>query len=169
MHEGRTIRFYSDGGRMREDVVSFLLEGLRRGEAVIVVATGEHRAVFNRLLAAQGVDVAAVEQARQLIQLDAARTLAEFMAGPLETGIPSGQKFRDLVTATLRDVAFPRVRVYGEMGSLLFARGNQLGSARLQSLWNEVAATRGFDLYTVYEMGSSSPSLTFERVTRRRP
>jgi hypothetical protein len=165
----RTMRFYADANRLFADVGRFLLEGLKNDEAVIVIATAAHRLAFQGLLRAGSIDLAAATASRQLLLLDAEESLARFMIGTLEDGMPDSETFRALVRAHLAEVqAYSRVRAYGEMVSLLFERGNQLGSARLQTLWNELAASRRFDLYTAYRLGTDGPhrGVVFENVTR---
>jgi MEDS: MEthanogen/methylotroph, DcmR Sensory domain len=152
------MRFYADANRLFADVSRFLLDGLKNDEAVIVIATAAHRLTFEGLLRAGGIDLAAATASRQLMLLDAEESLVRFMTGTLEDGIPSAEAFRELVLSLLAQVAaHRRVRAYGEMASLLFERGNTLGSARLQTLWNELANDRRFDIYIAFRLGENGP------------
>jgi hypothetical protein len=161
----RTMRFYSDPNRLYADVGRFFFDGLCRGEAVVGIATALHRRSFEEYLEAEGIDVPGAKATRQILLLDADECLARFMVGGLDQGMPSADPFRELVEDLLAGTqGFPRVRAFGEMTGLLFERGNEAASARLQALWNEVAVSRQIEIYTAYRAGEgASRSLVFEQ------
>ena len=87
------VQFYDSEERLLDAVTGFLAPGLHRGEPAIVVATSAHRAALARRLAAAGVDCAAARRAGDLLELDAAELLAQFMA----EGAPDGRLFNEVV------------------------------------------------------------------------
>src|SRR5262245_48411291 len=126
MTGGHTVRFYKDEKRLYEDAGAFLRAGIVAGEGAIVIATPEHLAGFEAILAAD-LDVLALKLRGQLVCMDAETTLGLFMDGNIDTGMPEAvgfKKFVDEVVGALL-LHYPKVRAYGEMIHLLSRRGNQ--------------------------------------------
>ena len=144
------VTFYEHAGYLAASVRPFLLEGLRRGETVLVVATPEHREAFARALADRGHDVACSRRAGRYVELDAATTLAELVA---DDQLPAA-RFEERITRPLTALAHtpPGLRVYGEMVALLWQRG-QLGLAlELEDRWNALLEGAAFPLFCGYPL-----------------
>lgn len=75
------VQFYEADDFLLNSLCEFTAAGLCTDEAVIVVATKEHREKLDELLENSGVDVAPVRAAGQYVSLDAAETLSKFMVG----------------------------------------------------------------------------------------
>lgn len=149
------VQFYEDDAFLVDTVGQFLAAGLEAGDRLVVIATPEHRAGFARYLEAFGGEDAA--RRGQLLLLDAAETLAQFMVD----GAPDPQRFRDtlaraLTTVRGREGADPAsaVRAYGEMVDVLWRGGNPTAAIRLEELWNEAGKEHSFTLLCAYVMGS---------------
>jgi hypothetical protein len=69
------VQFYECEDELAGSVAAFLVEGLQRGESVVVVATPAHRRAFEERLVAAGIDPRAAEAAGSLVLLDARQTL----------------------------------------------------------------------------------------------
>lgn len=121
---------------------------MREGDAAIIVATPEHRALFDDALAAGGLDLVAAEGEGRYMSLDAAELLERFMT---PSG-PDGASFRDLIAGVLdyATVGGRRVRVYGEMVALLWADGDVASTIALEDHWNDLAEERDFVLLCAY-------------------
>src|SRR5437762_6185538 len=65
------VQMYRDPDLLVEVVARYCRQGLATGEAVIVIATREHRASFARRLTALGTDVPACTRRSQFVDLDA--------------------------------------------------------------------------------------------------
>src|SRR5689334_5741510 len=87
------VQVYQDPSFLAEAVGEYLSAGLRAGEAAIVIARPEHRALFEEALSAAGVDVAAALEAEQLRVLDAQQVLDTFM----REGLPEWTAFHSVV------------------------------------------------------------------------
>jgi hypothetical protein len=162
------VAFYETDGFLAEVVAGRLAPGILRGEHVLIIATGEHRAAFEVELTARGVDVARVRGSGQLELLDAGSTLPTL----LSDGRVDVDRFRAVV-ADLVDRATAsghQLCVYGEMVALLWAAGDVTGALALEDLWNELLETRCFTLLCGYPLrgfDAEDSDLAFEGVCRR--
>jgi len=137
------VQFYATDDFLIEQVRGFIGEGLRTGDACIVIATAAHRARLTRRLLAEGLDMYAARKQGAYLSRDAAATLAHFMVD----GSPDAKHFTQLIGGAIARAAHgsqrqphpPRpVRVFGEMVALLWAEGNQEAAIRLEELWNDL-------------------------------
>jgi KaiC/GvpD/RAD55 family RecA-like ATPase len=146
------VQFYDDERVLARNVSEYLLEGLRRGETVVVVATPGHRDAFTRELEKQMPDLARAIEDGHLLFLDAGETLAGFMV----EGQPDAARFANTVGAVVRKLhdraAETGLRAYGEMVDLLWNAGHSAAAMRLEALWNELLATKRFSLLCAYQV-----------------
>jgi diguanylate cyclase (GGDEF)-like protein len=149
---GHLVEFYETERFLVETVCGFVAPALRDGDAAIVVATAAHRAAFDTALAHAGVDVAAARDEGRFVVLDAAETLTHFMAADG----PDFGRFRATVGPVMDSAAAGgrALRVYGEMVALLWGEGDVSSAIALEDLWNELGATRAFELLCAYPMRS---------------
>lgn len=142
------LTFYDDDADLVAVVSDYVLEGLRCGEAAIVVATAEHGAAIERALVESGVDVGAQIRDGRYVVLDAHQLVATLTVDER----PDRQIFLDHVGDLLARARAhgSRPHVFGEMVALLWAEGNVLGALALESLWNEVAQREDFSLLCAY-------------------
>ena len=144
------VQVYQDEGFLAEAVVEYVRTGMQGGQAAILIVTGEHRAAFEKALAAAGADPAGAIRRGQLVFLDAAETLAAFM----RDGMPDWTEFHAAVggmIAALR-LEYPAVRAYGEMVDILWQQGSRDAAARLEAHWNELMRLQTFSLFCAYAM-----------------
>ncbi|MFC3688548.1 MEDS domain-containing protein [Aquipuribacter hungaricus] len=133
-------------------VAAFLAAPLLRGEAVVVVATPEHRRQTAAALVAAGADLAAARADGRYLELDAAATLASFCT---DDG-PSEELFCTHVVGLVASLAvrFGAVHAYGEMVGLLAAAGHLVAALALEDLWSEAMAELPLRLLCGYPEGS---------------
>jgi hypothetical protein len=145
-----TVQLYSDLGFLTHAVGHYAGTGLARGDAVVVVATPDHRQAIVQRLAADGFEVDRLIESEQLTVLDAAETLSRCMVN----GAPHAGRFMPLLGDTITRAAgrYPRVRAYGEMVNLLWEKGELPAALRLEELWNDLGATHTFSLHCAYAM-----------------
>ena len=150
------VRFYEGDDELVSAVTSFLGEGLAYGDAAVVVATPAHRVAFAVALSGAGFDPVRARAAGELIVLDAAATLSQFMVG----GRPDPGRFVAAVGSVIDQASLGGhpVRIYGEMVAELWAAGNLSGAVSLERLWNELATDRDFTLYCAYPMAAVAAS-----------
>lgn len=75
------VQFYDTDAFLINSLRDFVRCGLDAGDACVVVATGAHREALEEALRAGGLDVDGPKGRGQLVSLDAAETLSEFMVG----------------------------------------------------------------------------------------
>lgn len=138
------VQFYEGDASFADLVMAYLEAGLRAGDACVVVATGPHRELLEaRLRARETTDDGSVEV------LDARETLGKFMVD----GWPDEKRFGATVGAILRRASNGgrhKVRVFGEMVSVLLAEGNTNATVRLEQLWNQLILELSFSLLCSY-------------------
>src|SRR5687767_15280699 len=79
-HKGHMVQLYgADPTLLVQNVGRYLADGLKAGDAVIVVATKDHSVAFSRELQRLDARPDAAEREGQLVFLDARRTLGAFM------------------------------------------------------------------------------------------
>jgi PAS domain S-box-containing protein len=144
------VQFYESDAFLADSVAGFIGQGLQAGAGAVLIATKVHRASVLKRLQARGLDVAAARRGGRLAVLDAADTLAKFMAD----GLPDPKRFDRVVGDVLTRVARGGrpVRAFGEMVALLWAEGNRAAAIRLEELWNDLGKAHTFALYCAYPL-----------------
>jgi signal transduction histidine kinase/ActR/RegA family two-component response regulator len=156
------VQFYETDGFLLNSVSGFAGAGLRAGEAVIVIATKEHRDGLDELLKQDGLDVFTARASGQYVSLDASETLSKFMVD----GQPAPALCAEVIGRIIERVAAgrPRVRIFGEMVALLWAGGNCDGAIRLEEIWNELGKIHPFSLFCAYTMNGFNGEEFVERL-----
>lgn len=145
---GHGVVFYGGDGDLAAGVGGCLGEGLRAGDAALVLATAPHRRAFASGLAATGVDLGAAQSAGRLIMLDAATTLHRFMRGDRLAPARFDGMTGDLL-GRLAAAGRP-VRIYAEMVGVLWDAGQVTLALELEEMWNTLATRRPFSLLCGY-------------------
>ena len=144
-------QFYENDDVLLDTLFGFVDGGLTRGESTIVIATPDHlEALELRLAASSGELVAALIEDRY-IALDASDALNSFMVNHW----PDDQLFTGFVSDLLQRarVKGTRVRAFGEMVALLWARGETGATVRLEHLWQRFCRSQSFSLFCAYPKG----------------
>jgi hypothetical protein len=84
-------------------------------------------------------------------------------------GWPDEARFREVAGGTLDrfESAGLRVRIFGEMVSLLVEAGNRRAAVRLEDLWNDLADERSFSLFCAYPVGADLDAAGLGAVCRQ--
>jgi DcmR-like sensory protein len=148
------VELYDDDASLVDSLARFTSVGLADGEAVIVAADRAHRTALHDALTGLGVDVPTVRAQGLFQSLDALDTLALFM----DDGQPDPEAFENFLREmiTRASAGGRRVRIFGEMVSLLWAEGNVGAALRLEDLWNRLAESHAFRLFCAYPTTSFS-------------
>ena len=142
-------QLHRDRQGLAASVGLFVETGLRRGNAVVVIATREHTELFQDSMRDSDLDPVLFQKAGQLVMLDAHACLSTFM----RAGMPSWDDFRQALGGVLERVrAFGRgtTRAYGEMVNVLWQEGKPEAAIRLEEYWNELARLYPFSLFCSY-------------------
>jgi len=150
-------QLYTDREFLARGVSRFLGEGLRRGEAAVVIATPLHWRAVARQLDVDGLSVNEFARRGQLIVRDAEETLSTFMVD----GDPDRGRFRGVVGGLVdgaQAAGYARVRGFGEMVDILRHRSLE-ATIRLEELWNELLVERGIALLCGYSLDTFDPKI----------
>jgi len=151
--------FYETDDCLSERVASFITEGFTAGEQVIVLATAAHWTAISARLNAGGLEFRRAVTEGRLLLLDA----NEVLDGLTVEGRVSVEGFR----AALGRFIAPgvRQRIYGELVSLLAARGDVDTAIAIESLGHELAHTLRMPVLCGYHAAGVHP-LTPEAIGR---
>jgi hypothetical protein len=158
------VHFYNDPDDLCHIVGGFVGEGVERGDLALLIVTPDHGARIDSCLRGRGIDTDAPKRQGRLVTLDARETLHRFMGD----GMPNPGAFRRLLSSSLAHLRRGRedctVRTYGEMVDLLWKDGLEGAAIRLETLWNQLAATHEFKLLCGYSMGNFYKGLAVEEI-----
>ena len=153
------VTFYEDARFLAASVRGFLLEGLRAGETIIVVASPEHRAAFAAALTAAGHDVERSRRSGRYLEVDAASILARLVVDGELRADRFEEEIVGFVTATA--AAAKGLRIYGEMVALLWQDGAHALALELEDRWNALLERVPFPLWCGYPLrGFDTPETT---------
>ena len=142
------VQIYEDDEVFLDTLEGFVGNGLRAGDSAIVIATQAHRAALDRRLTLQGLDLVSARSNQLYIDLDAEQSLAKFIVD----GWPDDELFVAFVGDVLKRARSGgrRVRAFGEMVALMWARGDHSATVRLEHIWHRLCATESFSLFCAY-------------------
>lgn len=157
-------QFYETDEVLIQALAAFVHAGLARGESVIVIATPGHLEALQAQLTRSGIDLKKAILEDRYIVADAETALASFMFGSW----PDDRRFGELIgqLVSRATVQNRRVRAFGEMVALLWARGDVAATVRLEHLWNDVCEQVPMPLFCAYpKVGSTmEPSRSIAQI-----
>jgi hypothetical protein len=142
------VQFYDSDGELLDSVVPYLAEGLDAGEAVLVLATEQHHALFEAGLMTRDVDVEQAIADGRYVALDAVQAL--------ECIRPHGNlrmdAFDEVIGRLVRQHAAEHrgLRAFGELVGLLWEEGEAAAADELEGMWNELFYEHQFTLLCAY-------------------
>lgn len=144
------VQLFDSSRSLADSVSTFLINGLERGENVLLVVMPEHRELLTRRLDEAGWMVRRLIAANRLVILDAGQTLDKFM----RHDTPNPVAFDEVVGSLVHRLsAGKRLWIYGEMVDVLVARGNHRGAQQLEAIWNGLGTRECFSLFCGYASG----------------
>jgi hypothetical protein len=142
------VQIYEDDSVFLDALEGFVAGGIRQGDAIILIATPNHLAGLVQRLDANGFDVKAATARGQFIARDAQATLDRFMVN----GWPDEDLFGATVTGLLTQARLNnrKIRAFGEMVALMWAKGQCGATVRLEHLWTQLCREQEFSLFCAY-------------------
>jgi prepilin-type processing-associated H-X9-DG protein len=149
---GHVCQFYSDSAPLAAAVAVFAGSGLEQGEPVLLIATPENTVRFEAALRRTHPSLDTVKEKGQLVTLDAAATLEQFMGAD---GMPDWPRFKSQVGGVLGRMAARgkgTIRAYGEMVNLLWQDGHAEAAIKLEEFWNDLLPLYPATLFCAYQV-----------------
>lgn len=142
------LQIYETDNEFIASLEGFVTGGFEKDESVVVIATPEHLRALNERLRKKGYDLFSLTLQDQYIPLSAEDTLAQFMIN----GWPDQNLFYHLLTNLLLRARKKerRVRAFGEMVALLWAKGFSGATVHLEHLWSQYCQSEEFSLFCAY-------------------
>jgi len=142
------VQIYEDDRVFLDALEGFIAGGIRAGDGVITIATPLHTLALEDRLTSRGIDLAAARARDQYISLDADETISKFIRGER----PDEELFRQLVAKLVARAkgSGRKVRAFGEMVAVLWARGYCGATVQLEHLWHQLCQEQVFSLFCAY-------------------
>ena len=137
------VKFYDSSASLSRIAAEFLSEGLASRQRALVIATPSHRKAVIDELRIRHCDVVGMEEAGDLVIIDAQSMLGSFMVG----GRPDACLFQATAARQLDRLSDRPIRVFGEGVDVLWKAGLCDAAIRLEMLWNKL--TLGRDIKTL--------------------
>jgi len=143
--DGHLVQVYQEDAdaALIANVGRYLREGLRNGEALMVVANRRHREAFQKEI---GSD------AGRATFIDSGEMLARLMT----RGQPDWARFEAEIGGAVQGirqaVAGGGLRAYGDMVNLLWKSRQHASAIRLEQFWNKLLSRGYFSLYCAYSI-----------------
>jgi hypothetical protein len=152
------VQIYDDESRFMVTLERFVGDGLKAGEAAVVIATASHLTWLESRLREAGHDIEAARAAGTYVGLDAAATLSSFMVD----GWPDAIRFAEVIGPVVDRArrGQRKVRAFGEMVALLWAQGHNDATLALEALWSDFCRNRELALLCAYPRIGATRDLT---------
>jgi hypothetical protein len=147
-----SVHFYDNNKALIDRLCGIVSTGLKTGNAILIVATQDHRDQLVDALEQYGLNMEEHTREERFILRDAQEMLSRFMVG----GSPDPDLFLATVGELLAGTKNTARRkdqglvVFGEMVALLWDEGNQSGSLALEALWNDLLNEKAFHMHCAY-------------------
>jgi hypothetical protein len=152
---------YTDENKVVQAIRHYTSSGLSRDEAVVLILSEPHRESLILLLKAEAFNIEMLQSKGQLVILDAAQLLSSLMVGDRPDATIFRAVIKRIIDQAGRDLASGRhrkVRLFGEMVSILWTSGKPQAALRLEELWNEVTDTYPVSLFCTYMLDGNGHS-----------
>lgn len=142
------VQIYENDDAFLDLLAGFVSGGFNGGESVVVIATDAHLNGLDKRLEAMGYAIAHLISKNQYIRLEAERTLSKFMVNDW----PNENLFNHVVSEVIDKAKQNgrKVRAFGEMVAILWAKGQVGATVRLEQLWNKFCENEAFCLFCAY-------------------
>jgi hypothetical protein len=147
-----SVHFYDTNQALIERLCGIVASGFKLGNAVLIVATQDHREQLMDALEQSGIAVEAHIREERFVICDAKEMLSRFMVGRLpDTGLFLASMGKLLADAKKSARGKEQgLVVFGEMVAVLWDEGNKAGALAVERLWNDILNETAFHLHCAY-------------------
>jgi MEDS: MEthanogen/methylotroph, DcmR Sensory domain len=142
------VQIYENDAVFLDALAGFVGGGIKKGECVVVIATAGHLKSLNDRLLSYGIGVSTLTDDDRYIPLDAEEILSKFMVN----NWPDEKLFNETISAVIERGTCKdrRIRAFGEMVAILWAKGHYGATVQLEHLWNKFTEKHKFSLFCAY-------------------
>ena len=159
------VQCYAQEDSLLDALEGYVSSGLRVGDGVVVIATAPHLHELEKRLRAHWLDIDRARWNERYIPMLANEVLSKFLD---EDRMPDETLFRRTAQELFERAhrGGRKVRLFGEMVSLLWAQGDVAGAIQLENLWGEFVRQNGALLLCAYPRSvfGTSPANAFKGV-----
>ncbi|WP_205513991.1 MEDS domain-containing protein [Longitalea arenae] len=142
------VQIYENDESFLDLLTGFVNGGINAGECAVVIATAAHLTALHERLTALGYSVGSLISNTQYIPLDAEETLSKFMVNDWPDEILFHKVISEVILKAKGNNR--KVRAFGEMVAILWAKGQVGATVRLEHLWNKFCENEAFCLFCAY-------------------
>jgi hypothetical protein len=142
------VQIYENDDIFLNLLSGFVSGGVNAGECAVVIATATHLEALNERLTDLGYAVPSLISQTQYIPLDAEETLSKFMVNDWPDENLFNQVINEVIVKAKGNNR--KVRAFGEMVAILWAKGHIGATVRLEHLWNRFCENEAFCLFCAY-------------------
>jgi len=152
------VQIYDDETVFMDTLEGFIGGGLQSGDGVILISTDVHLNALELRLMQKGFNLEATRANDRYIALKAEEVLDRFIV----KSWPDDKLFDNIVSELITRAKGDgrRVRAFGEMVAVLWARGDQAATVRLEHLWHQLCQRDEFSLFCAYPKAGFTRNVT---------
>jgi|SRR5436190_7797812 len=143
---------YDDEEKAINAVALFAGSGLSKGESVVLIMADSRCEPIKERLIQAGFNLGAWLESGKLECVSAENMLEKLMPGGALDKRLVKETLGSIVTRAKTCSLTGKVRVFGEMVSLLLAQNHVSAAEQLEELWNEIIATHSISLFCTYRL-----------------
>jgi hypothetical protein len=153
-----SVQIYGDENNFMDALEGYVSSGLRNRESVILISSAAHLHDLEKRLRANWLDIDRARWEDRYIALLAQETLSLFMVDDM----PDETLFTEAMTPMLARArrGDRKVRAFGEMVAVLWAKGQCAAAIELEVMWNKLQAVEQFPLFCAYPRSGFSGDAT---------
>jgi hypothetical protein len=142
------VQIYENDAVFMNTLEGFTGDGFIKGESVIVIATQKHLDFLKQRLNSQGFNIDDLISTDQYIPVNAEECIEHFMVN----NWPDEELFNQFASSLIKrgQKNDRKVRAFGEMVAVLWAKGHSGATVKLENLWHKLHHTNPFSLYCAY-------------------
>ncbi|HET9747289.1 MAG TPA: MEDS domain-containing protein [Chitinophagaceae bacterium] len=142
------LQIYESDDILLDSLAGFIGGGIKAGECVLIIASGNHLTALHRILTSFGISVSTLVSDERYIPLNAEAILSKFM----RNGYPDEQLFGETISFLFEKAVCKdrRVRVFNELVGVLWEKGYHGAAIQLENQWNQLKKIKIFTLFCAY-------------------
>lgn len=143
------VQIYENDDVLLKTLEGFVSNGIKAGDGIVLVATRQHLELLNFRMEKNSIHLNDLEDAGLYFPVDAEKLLDKITVHSWPDESLFNSSVRDIIS-TARGKNMRKVRVFGELVSLLWQKGQHVATIRLEHLWNHICETEALCVLCSY-------------------